>query len=107
MFHHTLDHGPSVPARRGAGGERWSLWLRGQLLRRGQQQVGIPVLYGGKEVNPTPEGIWRAHRWRDVSAALRDLGRAGIWAQRAAEFDPSPPSLRTHRALVHSSGPAL
>lgn len=58
---------------------------------------------------PSPQGPgeWRIQRWRDVHAALRDLGHAGIWAQRSPEFDPSPPSLGARRALLSPSGPSL
>lgn len=39
------------------------------------------------------DGTWRPARWRDVDTALQALGRAGVWAQRAATVDPSPPAL--------------
>lgn len=52
---------------------------------------------------PSRQGDWRVQRWRDVSAALQDLGRAGIWAQRAPECDPTPPSFRAQRTLKASS----
>ena len=46
-------------------------------------------------MTPSPQGPgeWRVQRWRDVPTALQNLGQAGVWAQRAPNFDPSPPSL--------------
>ena len=38
-------------------------------------------------------GAWRVQWWRDVPTALHNLGQVGVWAQRAPDFDPSPPSL--------------
>ena len=46
-------------------------------------------------MTPSPQGPgeWRVQRWRDVPTALQNLGQVGVWAQRAPDFDPSPPSL--------------
>ena len=57
--------------------------------------------------SPKDPGAWRVQRWRDVHAALQNLGQVGVWAQRAPEFDPSPPSLAARRALLSSPVPSL
>ena len=50
---------------------------------------------------------WRVQRWRDVPTALQSLGQVGVWAQRAPDFDPTPPSLGQAPALRAFRGRSL
>ena len=43
--------------------------------------------------SPPGPDAWHVQRWPDVPTALQNLGQVGVWAQRAPDFDPSPPSL--------------